>query len=278
MLPKEAGTLHPQDVQKEIAIDTVAWQAFAESGLTFSPKNLASLEFPVFTEFADFSPKDPAFILWIRKNKEPSIYTNTSPQTLLMLLGISGSGKDTNMNHIQELNPTLLVPIITHTSRPMRTDRGENMGKPYDFISHEAFERKEYFVETMPIGTSTYGTAKENVRKAYAQAQNQQTPYIIWRGNIQRIDEMTAFANVLHIPVISMFLMPNKTWGAYTAHLIKEERDQVEERMRQAQWEIQLAGKKADIVVVNKFNPDHGIDNTTHAIIQFLHSLQVSKP
>ena len=55
---------------------------------------------------------------------------------LFFIFGMSGSGKDSIIEKVLEINPTL-TKITPITSRPMREN--EINGREYDFISKEEF-------------------------------------------------------------------------------------------------------------------------------------------
>lgn len=85
---------------------------------------------------------------------------------LFLLAGYSGSGKNTVQ---KELNKYGIKPLITCTTRPMRT--GEVNGKEYAFLSNETFENiKKCFFETTSYNASfgyvQYGTLKAELDSA----------------------------------------------------------------------------------------------------------------
>lgn len=88
---------------------------------------------------------------------------------MLILLGKSGSGKDTIANFL--VDHCGYRRIITYTTRPIRP--GETQDVQYHFISDEEFQEKvshgfflEYKVYHTEFGDWYYGSAKEDFEKA----------------------------------------------------------------------------------------------------------------
>ena len=90
--------------------------------------------------------------------------------TILLLVGISGAGKDTIKKRL--LKDTDYVDIISHTTRHPRTNDGvrETNGLEYNFINDaqaEAMLRDEAFIEAKYVHGTIYGTSISAVKKAY---------------------------------------------------------------------------------------------------------------
>lgn len=62
----------------------------------------------------------------------------TQPRRLILILGVSGSGKGTMIGMLRERHPEFVYPLSL-TTRPMR--EGEQDGQVYHFTSKEDFER-----------------------------------------------------------------------------------------------------------------------------------------
>lgn len=80
---------------------------------------------------------------------------------MIVLIGESGSGKDTILNMMVELG---YKPIISYTTRPKR--HYEIDGKDYHFITEEEFFKKQesgFFVETTCYNNWHYGIAYEDL-------------------------------------------------------------------------------------------------------------------
>ena len=83
--------------------------------------------------------------------------------TFILVVGPSGSGKDTLINHIRPLFPELVYPKSTVT-RKMRP--GEEDGKSYYFVTEEQFHNEidaGAFLEHASYGGNLYGTYKKEI-------------------------------------------------------------------------------------------------------------------
>jgi len=85
---------------------------------------------------------------------------------LIVLSGPSGVGKDTVLQTMSRLNPSL-ARSVSYTTRPQR--EGESDGNPYTFVDGAAFadmiERGE-FLEYADVYGHLYGTSRARVREA----------------------------------------------------------------------------------------------------------------
>ena len=69
---------------------------------------------------------------------ETSKYTVEKPQPLILIIsGLSGSGKDTVINRLKEISPIDFHFVVTCNTRKKR--EGEVEGKDYHFITREKF-------------------------------------------------------------------------------------------------------------------------------------------
>ncbi|MEX0934997.1 MAG: guanylate kinase [Candidatus Paceibacterota bacterium] len=81
----------------------------------------------------------------------------------ILLVGPSGSGKDTLLKYALSQFPDLVYPP-SYTTRKIRT--GESQGNPYNFISREEFEQmagNDEFLEWAEYAGNLYGTAKKGI-------------------------------------------------------------------------------------------------------------------
>lgn len=96
------------------------------------------------------------------KNVENS--NNTITGKLILILGPSGTGKGTVINHLKKSFPELVFPA-SYTTRAMRPNEVE--GEVYHFISKPEFEQKidndEFLEWAIVHGDNYYGTDKKQI-------------------------------------------------------------------------------------------------------------------
>lgn len=88
--------------------------------------------------------------------------------TLILVVGPSGSGKNTLIDAAREACPDLAFSVSA-TTRPMR--EGEIDGIHYHFLSKEEFERRveaDEFLEWAPYGGNLYGTLRSEIEPKLA--------------------------------------------------------------------------------------------------------------
>ncbi len=88
---------------------------------------------------------------------------------LILVVGPSGSGKGTLVEHLQKTFPDL-VYLRSYVTRPMR--QGETEGGVYHFISRAEFEqciKDNKFLEWAEYSGNLYGTALEDIENILTQ-------------------------------------------------------------------------------------------------------------
>jgi guanylate kinase len=92
---------------------------------------------------------------------------------LLILVGITGAGKDTIIQHLLAAYPSEYKFIISHVTRLPRTNNGkpEQDGADYHFIDLKESERMldagEYIEANIVHATAIYGTSIAEVKRIY---------------------------------------------------------------------------------------------------------------
>jgi len=88
---------------------------------------------------------------------------------LVLLSGVSGSGKNTVINLIRKDFPDYKVMVST-TTRPMRIEDHESEGHPYHFISDKKFKQmitnNKFFEWNKVHGDLLYGLTNEEIQLA----------------------------------------------------------------------------------------------------------------
>lgn len=85
------------------------------------------------------------------------------PGIFIILIGPSGSGKNTLLQHVKKIFPQIHFPP-SYSSREMRPQEEE--GNPYHFVTTDKFKEmivKDDFLEWAEYSGNYYGTAKESV-------------------------------------------------------------------------------------------------------------------
>lgn len=94
------------------------------------------------------------------------------PGRLIVLSGPSGVGKDTILNELRRLDPSLRYSV-SYTTRAPRP--GETDGVSYSFIDEPSFREmaaRGEFLEWADVHGHLYGTAEERVREALARGED----------------------------------------------------------------------------------------------------------
>lgn len=82
------------------------------------------------------------------------------------VVGPTGSGKDTLINHAKAVHPDIILSVSCTTREPRE---GEKDGKDYYFLTREQFEERIAhggFLEWAEFGGNYYGTPKKEVEEA----------------------------------------------------------------------------------------------------------------
>lgn len=66
-------------------------------------------------------------------------------QKVVILVGMSGSGKTTILNSLLKRNPDVFEKVVEYTNRPMRDSEVE--GKDYHFVDDSFFENNEFLAK-----------------------------------------------------------------------------------------------------------------------------------
>lgn len=132
-----------------------------------------------------------------------------SASDTLLLVGISGAGKDTIQSKL--LMKDGYHKIVTHTTRDPRANNGvmEQDGREYHFVSYQAMElmlKNHELIEVNKYGVNYYGTSIQEFRVANASGK-------VALGNID-VNGITAFKSLGDDAVRALFILPPNydTW------------------------------------------------------------------
>lgn len=171
---------------------------------------------------------------------------------LFVITGLSGSGKDSVINGLEQEGLDY-TKIITTTTRPIR--RGEQEGDPYHFVSEDKFKKmisQNEFFEWAVVYTNYYGNTKTAVEQALSTGKP-----VILRIDCQgarTIKEKYPESVVIFIKPLSMKILEQrlKKRGLDSKEVIKHRLAQVKKEMEALeQWDyivINEQGKLKDAI------------------------------
>lgn len=87
---------------------------------------------------------------------------------IIVVAAPSGAGKSSFVEKIAAENDKL-HDLVTYTTRSMRA--GESQGKPYFFITHDEFIKRQengFFIESAKVHTNYYGASYEQLELAWS--------------------------------------------------------------------------------------------------------------
>jgi len=121
---------------------------------------------------------------------------------IVLLVGISGAGKDTIKHHL--LQSGKYHHIVSHTTRLPRNNAGvmETNGEDYHFVDHDQAHgmlEQGAFVEAKQYGANIYGTSVAELEQA-----KQEGRIALTDIEVQGVTEYKAISNT----VIAIFILP----------------------------------------------------------------------
>lgn len=233
-----------------------------------TPENLASVN----SDYRKF--KRAAELIYVRED----LSSLEGQKIAIAFLSPSTGGKTAISASVCNLLPQHVDIIQTTTTRPRRVHESENA---YLFISKEEFTHlKEQgdFIESVEQGRQEYGTQTSELKKKIETGK----PILIWPGELQGAQELKKWMEKEYpqIPFLLVFILPNISF-AELATRIGRQRDLTEVidwRIERALWEIEEAGRRADIVLLNPNDssklPKKAIKTMVSVICGFLERLE----
>jgi guanylate kinase len=184
----------------------------------------------VIQKLKTYEPSEPAKEL-----------VRTTP--ILLLVGISGAGKDTIKHHLLTDKADKYHHIVSHTTRKMRTNKGiiEQNGVEYYFIDWDkagAMIEARSFIEANLYAANIYGTSVVEIEKAKLEGK-----VAVADLEVQGVEEYKQISP----DVKAVFLLPPSyaVWqeryrNRYGGELTKHSED-IQRRMETALMELNLA-------------------------------------
>lgn len=251
--------------KKEIASGREIIKKVSELNLSLLPNNLKE----IISDYQKFIPHPQKKNFWI-KTKTKKKLKQKYDKILLLLSGLTASGKDAVFEKIKELSPNLFSKTITATSRLPREN--EIHGRDYYFYeNHQIFRqsiKNGELLEFIKRGESYYGLPKESLKNSL----NQSTPVVysqIEMSGWSKTEKYLKTINQSNILILKMFILPEMNFSDYQNWISKKRNDtDLESRIHKTGWEIQKAPKKTDILIINQFHPgNNSIEETSQNII-----------
>jgi guanylate kinase len=170
------------------------------------------------------------------------------PGQLIILSGPSGSGKDTVLDEMKKLDPSIIVSISMTTRKPRN---GEVNGVNYFFVSHEEFEdniKNNKMLEYARYGDNYYGTPKAPIDKWLAEGKN-----VVLKIEVKGAGKI----RTIYPDAVSIFLMPPsfKILQDRLTGRCSETPEDIAKRIEIAKSEI-IRANEYDYIIVNDRLPE----------------------
>lgn len=227
-----------------------------------NPKLLPHKLKEIIPEYQKFSPHLSKYGLWSSSKTKNKKFNQKYNKILLLLSGITASGKDAIRQEVERLAPNLFSKSITATSRPPR--EGEINGQDYFFYENHQIFRQSIkdgeFLEFIKRGETYYGLPKKSLETSI----NHPNPVIfsqIEMSGWSKTEKYISQANQ-NIFILKIFVLPEMNFSNYQNWLIKKRSDNdLESRLNKTGWELKKAPKKADFIISNQIKK--GTDSLT---------------
>jgi len=252
--------------KKEIESGKDLIQLLLEKDIKLLPDYLREL----VLEYKNFFKDPQQEYLWFSKKTKQKEFNQKYDKIMLLLSGITASGKDAIRQEIERLSPNLLTKTITATSRQPRKEEVD--GKDYYFFNNsknfrQAIKNKE-FLEYIKQGQRFYGLPKKSLDEAI----KQKNPVIysqIEMSGWTKVERYLSNLPEVNIFNLKVFVVPEMNFSEYQQWL-KEKRsnDDLESRLAKTGWELKKAPKKSHFIVINKITKDgEHLTHTAQTII-----------
>jgi guanylate kinase len=263
--------MKPNISKKEIESGKDIIKLLSEKNLKLSPHHLKE----IISDYQKFFPHPEKYGLWLSNKRKHKKFNQKYDKILLLLSGLTASGKDAIREEMQKLSPNLFTKSVTATSRPPR--EGEIHGKDYYFYeSHQTLLqsiKNSEFIEYYKRGETYYGLPKKSLENSL----NHPSPVIFsqiemsgWSKAEKHISKINQ-----NIFVLKIFVLPEMNFSDYQNWLVEKRNDNdLESRLHKTGWELKKAPKKADFIITNRIEKDtDSLTRTAQTIIDQLTDL-----
>lgn len=185
----------------------------------------------------------------------------------VLMVGISGAGKDTVKNGLLEQKPDIYHHMVSHTSRPKRYNKGrlEVNGVDYHFVSLDTARRmieNQGFIEVNTYSGNLYGTSAGEVQLAHDEGK-----IAITDMEVQGVSKYVEFESP-NLRII--FLLP-KDFDTYISRFKdrygddwESHLDNIIKRLHTAKDELELAKASDHFIYVVNDDLQESIDKVDH--------------
>lgn len=237
--------------KKDIKLGQEIIQKISNSNIKLLPQNLKE----IISDYQKFLPHPNQKNFWIKPKAKKKLKQKYD-KVLLLLSGLTASGKDAIFEKIKEISPNLFSKTITGTSRQPRED--EIHGRDYYFFeSSQTFiksVKNGEFIEFYKRGETYYGLPKNSLQNSL----NQSTPVIYSQLEISGWSKIEKYLKTIqnqNTLILKMFVLPEMNFSDYKNWLTEKRNDaDLESRIHKTGWELKKAPKKSDILIINQFH------------------------
>ena len=231
------------------------------------PKKLKALG--GYGEYSNAIDIDP--LVWMK----PDVMTRFmgKPKGLIAVMAPSAGGKDTILRQIKSTHPDLIDIVVTHTTKPPRTEDRE--GETYYFVDNTVFDtmvNEDKFAEHVPQFGRRYGTSRQAIQESIDAPQ----PITVWRGEPIGWNRLQYELKRIHpdVPYASCFILPEISATTLALWILnKRGAESPIARIEKAVMEV-YAGGAMEICIVNPYQPDEGPTQATNALISVFTAIQ----
>lgn len=229
-----------------------------------NPKLLPHFLKDIVPDYKKFLPHPHKYGLWSSTKTKNLKFNQKYDKILLLISGITASGKDALHQEMKKKAPNLFSKSVTATSRPPRKDEIHEQDY-YFYENHQVFRqsiKNGEFLEFIKRGETYYGLPKKSLENSI----NHPNPVIFsqiemsgWAKTERHISKVNP-----NIFVLKIFILPEMNFSDYKKWLVEKRSDNdLESRLKKTGWEIKKAPKKADFIITNRIEENTNSLNLT---------------
>lgn len=258
-------------LKKDILLGQEIIKKISESNVKLLPEKLKE----IISEYKNFIPLHQKTNFLHHPKKTKHKLSKKYDKVILLLSGLTASGKDAIFQKINERSPDLFSKTVTATSRLPREN--EIHGHDYYFFeSNQIFiksVKNGEFIEFYKRGETYYGLPKESVKNSL----NNPTPIIYSQIEMSGWSKLEKYIKTVNqnIAVLRMFILPDMDFSDYKNWLSQKRNDHdLQSRIDKTGWELKKAPKKSDFLIINNFKEgNNSLEEISQNIIDQIKNL-----